>query len=214
MTEPANDYKEVENKLILLYLINRMVLPMSRTQITDLVLGGEFMDYYTLQQNLSEMVEMGFLDASHENAGDNTTTRFTATEDGMNTLEFFEKRIAPATRQAINRCTNESRSKIKKEYEKTATYFPDDENDAFRVKCGIYEDERALLEVFVTVDTREQAKLIQTNWRANADVYRRILEVLTTQGANPTNLHESAEEPAENTMEESQHHPQKNHPSP
>lgn len=178
MSEPIKDYKEVENKLIILYLINRMVLPMSRAQITDVVLDGEFMDYYTLQQNLSEMVEMGFLDASQENTGDYNTTRFVMTEDGSSTLGFFEKRISFATRQAINRYTNENRDEIKKDYEKTATYFPDDENDEFRVKCGIYEDERALLEVFVTVDTREQAKLIQTNWRTNAEMYGRIISVL------------------------------------
>ncbi|MCL2202576.1 MAG: DUF4364 family protein [Defluviitaleaceae bacterium] len=180
MTEQMKDYEDVENKLIILYLINRMVLPMSNGQITDILIGGELMDYYTLQQNLSEMVDIGLLESTQENAMDNNTTRFTATEDGANTLEFFERRITLSTRQAINRYANENRQKIKKDYEKTATYFPDEENDEFRVKCGIYEDERALLELSIFVDTREQAKLIQSHWRTNPGVYRKILEVLTT----------------------------------
>ena len=180
MHDPNPEYKDVEHKLIILYLINRMVLPMSRGQIAELVMEGEFMDYYTLMQNLSEMVDIGLLDSTQENAADNNTTRYTTTEDGANTLEFFERRISPATRQAINRFAGENKNKIKKDYEKTATYFPNEYNDEFRVKCGVYEDERALLELFITVDTREQAKLIQSNWRANAGVmYRTIIEGLT-----------------------------------
>jgi hypothetical protein len=127
------------------------------------------------------MVDMGFLDASQENAADNNTTRYTVTEDGANTLDFFERRIAFSTRQAINRYTNENRHKIKKGYEKTATYFPDENNDEFRVKCGVYEDQRALLELFISVDTREQAKFIQTNWQKNASVlYGQIINALTS----------------------------------
>jgi len=186
--KPFNNFREVENKLIILYLINRMMRPMSRGQITDVVLEGHFMDYYTLQQNLSEMVDMGFLEAALENAGDNNTTRYIATEDGNTTLELLEKHILPMRRHAIDTYAGANQGKMKKEYEKTASYFPDDENDAFRVKCGIYEYDRALLEVFVTVDTRDQAKLIQSNWRNNPDLYGRILSVLTTVPPPPEPL--------------------------
>jgi len=44
----------------------------------------------------------------------------------------------------------------------------------------VYEDRRAIIELFVSVDTREQAKLIQSNWRANASgLYSQIIETLT-----------------------------------
>jgi hypothetical protein len=37
------------------------------------------------------------------------------------------------------------------------------------------------MELSISVDTREQAKLIQSNWKANAKVlYGRIIETLTT----------------------------------
>ena len=176
----ANEYKNAENKLLLLYLINRMEFPMSRAQITDFVSGADFMDYYTLQQTLAVMVESGLLDATEENSLDSNTTRYVVTGEGQTTLEYFEKHIPWSRRQAIDRYITENQGKIKKDYEVTATYFPNVENDEFRVKCGVYEDRRALLELFVSVDTREQAKLIQSNWRANASVlYQRIIEALT-----------------------------------
>ena len=179
MPDP-NDYKNAESKLLLLYLINRMEFPMSRAQVTDFVSGADFMDYYTLQQTLAVLVETGHLDATEENALDNSTTRYAVTGEGQMTLEYFEKHIPWSRRQTIDRYITENRGKIKKDYENTATYFPNVENDEFRVKCGVYEDKRALLELFVSVDTREQAKLIQSNWRANASVlYQRIIEALT-----------------------------------
>jgi len=42
------EYKDVENKLLILYLINRMEVSMSRAQITDSVLAKDFMNYFTL----------------------------------------------------------------------------------------------------------------------------------------------------------------------
>ena len=172
--------RNAENKLLLLYLINRMEFPMSRAQITDFVQEADFMDYYTLQQTLAILVESGHLDATEENALDNSTTRYVVTGDGQTTLDYFEKHIPWSRRQTIDRYITENRGKIKKDYEYTATYFPNVENDEFRVKCGVYEDKRALLELFVSVDTRQQAKLIQSNWRANASVlYQRIIEALT-----------------------------------
>ncbi|MCL2188068.1 MAG: DUF4364 family protein [Defluviitaleaceae bacterium] len=188
MLENLPEYKDVESKLVILYLINRMVLPMSRGQIVDMIMENEFMDFFTLQQNLSEMTSIGLLESTQENAGDNNTTRYTVTEDGLNTLEFFERRISVATRQIINQFANENRHIIKKDYEKTATFFPDETLDEFRVKCGIYEDERALLELFITVDTREQARLIQNNWRTNAAVYSKILDALTMAEESPEDL--------------------------
>ncbi|MCL2362920.1 MAG: DUF4364 family protein [Defluviitaleaceae bacterium] len=178
MTDPSE--KSIENKLLLLYLISRMELPMSQAQVIDFVRDADYMDYYTLQQTLAPLVEGGHLDVTEENALDNSTTRYNITDEGQTSLDFFEKQLPWSRRQAIDNYIAENRGKIKKDYENIATYFPNMENDEFRVKCGVYEDKRALLELVVSVDTREQAKLIQSNWRANASgLYQRIIEALT-----------------------------------
>jgi len=176
----SSEFKIAENKLLLLYLINRMEFPMSRAQVTDFVRDADYMDYYTLQQTLATLVEGGHLDVTEENALDNNTTRYAVTGEGQTTLDYFEKNIPWSRRQAIDSYITENRGKIKKYYENTATYFPNMDNDEFQVKCGVYEDKRALLELVVSVDTREQAKLIQSNWRANASgLYKRIIDALT-----------------------------------
>ena len=179
MTDVNNsEYLQVENKLILLYLINKMDLPLSRSQLTDFVREGEYMDYYTLQQTLAEMVDGAYL----EKLQDNNNTRYSITDEGVTTLEYFESHITKPVRQMIDIYIEENRGKIKKDYESIANYFPNVENDEFKVKCGVYEDKRAIIELFVSVETREQAKLIQANWRANASgLYTKIIEALTEE---------------------------------
>ncbi|MDR1663433.1 MAG: DUF4364 family protein [Clostridiales bacterium] len=171
------EYLSVENKLLLLYLIRKMELSLSRSQITEYVRQAEYMDYYTLQQTLAEMVEGGYLEMQQED----NATRYSITGDGQQTLEYFEKHIPLSVRTKINNFVRDNRRNIKREYENTASYFPNNENGDYTVKCGVYEDERVLMELVVTVDTRDQAKQIQTNWKTNAKfLYGRLMGALFT----------------------------------
>ena len=176
MTENAA-YKKVEHKLLILYLIDKMELSLSRSQITDYVRQADFMDYYTLQQTLADMAGEGYLDESQ----DNNNTLYAITGEGQTMLEYFEKHIPAPVRALINGYVRDTRKDIKKEYESTANYFPNAVNNEFIVKCGVYEDERSLLELSVAVDTRQQARLIQDNWKANARMlYGKVIETLIT----------------------------------
>ena len=174
------EYKDVEKKLLILYLINRMEVSMSRAQITDFVMTKEFMDYFTLEQTLSVMMEQGLLEATQVNAQDVNSTRYTVSNEGLKNLEFFENHIPRTARLLINQYIIDNRGKIKRDYESTANYFPNIEHEDFQVKCGVYEDKRVLLEITVSVDTREQAKLIQANWRNDSSGrYQKIIDALT-----------------------------------
>ena len=172
------DTKAPENKLLILYLIDKMDLPLSRSHITDYIIQSEFMDYYTLQQALGDMVDGGYLDA----ITDNNTTRYTLTDEGLQTLEYFEKHIPPSVRNKINCYIKENRQAIKRTFENTATFFPNAENSEFLVKCGVYEESRVLLELSISVDTRDQARIIQNNWKANAKtLYGEIINILASK---------------------------------
>lgn len=171
-------FKRVEIKLLLLYLIDKMELPLSRSQITEFVRESDLMDYYTLQETLAELSESGFLDFTQ----DNNNTRYTITGEGQTMLEYFERHIPKHVRDIINVYVQDNHRSIKRDYENTATYFPNAENDEFVVKCGVYEDERTLMEISISVDTRDQAKLIQNNWKTNAkNLYGKIIEVLSSK---------------------------------
>ena len=175
------EYTDLERKLLILYLLNSMELPMSRTLITEFVIKKELLSHFALNETLSSLEELGFLEVTHEDAQDVNTTHYTVTELGLSSLEELNDLLPQPVRQLINRYVNETRAIIKKAYESSANYFPIVETNEFKVKCGVYEDKRALLELFVSVDTREQAKLIQSNWRTSTSLmYEQIIDVLTT----------------------------------
>lgn len=169
------EFAQAENKLLLLYLINKMDIPLSNAQISQFALEEELMDYFSLQDALHNMVSTGYLDKSQ----DNNATRYAITDEGLTTLEYFEKQIRADIRNRINKFVAENRKAVKKDYEITANYFYDHANNEFIVKCGIYEDEIMLMEINLSVVTREQAKLICGNWKANVNtLYGNIITEL------------------------------------
>ncbi|MDR1913278.1 MAG: DUF4364 family protein [Clostridiales bacterium] len=173
-----SEYMLVENKLILLYLIDKMDLPLSRSQITDFVREGEYMDYYTLQHTLADMVDGLYL----EKVQDNNNTRYSITEDGATTLEYFENHIPPAIRTKISKYVHDHFNTVKRDFEVTANYFLDSETNEFIVKCGVYEDKCVLMEINVSVVSREQAKMICNNWKSHvSEIYLNILTELVNK---------------------------------
>ena len=182
MTPLTIEYNDVENKLVILYLINAMDLPMSRTQIVSFFEEKELLGNMVLLSNLGDLVERGFLEEIVESSQDETTTSYILTEEGNTHLEHLESLLPRPLRHTIDNSIDETRGKIRKGYERTAHYFPNAENDEFTVKCGVYDDKRGtmLMEISVPVVSREQAKHILSNWNENyTSIYQRVLEVLT-----------------------------------
>lgn len=184
----AADPAYVENKLLLLYLIDKMDIPLSNSQISQFTLEAEYMDYFTLQMTLSEMVEAGYL----EKTQDNNNTRYTITEEGATTLEYFERHIQAPIRLHINKYVTENRKSVKRDYEVTASYFFENENNDYIVKCGIYDDRTVLMEINLAVDARDQAKIICGNWKENVNkLYGRILTELITNKKDEEEVNEN-----------------------
>lgn len=171
----------VESKLLLLYLIEKMNLPMSGSQISQFVLEEGMLSYFELQQCLAEMVDSKYLEAVKEN----NNTRYTVTDSGAALLEYFEKRIPTHVRNKIIKHVNENKASIKRAYETTANYFKDIQTGEYTVKCGIYEEDFMLMEVNLTVVCREQARDICDNWRNNvSQIYGKMLGNLLPDSVN------------------------------
>ena len=109
---PQTEYKKFEDKLILLYLINKMDLPLSNNQITMFAVADNKMELFVVQQNLSEMTQSGHL----EKFQNNNATRYSITEEGANVLEYFEKQIPQETRNKINKYVTELAARFHRFY--------------------------------------------------------------------------------------------------
>jgi len=183
----SEEYVKIKSKLLLLYLIDKMDIPLSHSRITQFIIEEEYMEHFSLQQNLAEMVQAKLVDKFQ----DNTTIRYTILDKGQEILKYFEKRIPQEICARINKYVIDNRKTIKKDYEITANHFYDYTNNEFIVKCGVYEDETMLMEVNISVVSKEQAKAICSNWKENVKtLYGDILKALMAES-------ETAESPTE-----------------
>lgn len=154
-----------EDKLIILYLVEKMGIALSNSEICQFLLEKNYINYFNAQQYLSELVESGFLDQQKEN----NTTRYSLTDEGTEVLSIFIKHISPAAKNDIISYVHENGKRIKAEYEVTANYFLELNNE-YSVKCGIYDSEGVcLMEINVSVPSKEQARLMCSNWKKNVN---------------------------------------------
>ena len=167
----------VENKLLILFLLYQMDTPMSVTQIAEFAVDKEYMDYFTFQQHLHELCDEQLVEKKFENEQD----RYFITADGEQVLSYFSGQIPNEKHVAVLDYTAKNKGSIKKDINVLANYFYNKEND-YTVKCGIYEENKTLMEINVTVSTKEDAKLLKKNWKDNIPyLYGSILHTLLMQ---------------------------------
>ena len=157
-----------ENKLLILYLVKKIEIPLSNSEIWQFVSEKNLMDYFSAQQYLSELVESRLLEMTTEN----NTTRYTITTEGEDIICEYAK---------------ENSKRIRAEYSVTANYFHELNSDDYTVKCGVCDSDgtTSLMEISINVATRDQARLICRNWRDNVNsLYGKILHCLSEEPKN------------------------------
>ena len=153
--------------------MEKIDLPLSMAQIEKATLIH--MDYFMLQETIMDLIEIRYI----EKYTDDNLIRYSLTEEGVQSLDYFEKQLSQDIRNKINDYVISNRQRIKRDYETTANYFYNMETEDYTVKCALYEDDSMLMELNITVVSVNQAKLISDNWKANiTKLYGSILENL------------------------------------
>lgn len=186
-----------ENKLIILYLVEKMGIALSNSEICQFSLEKNYMDYFSVQQYLAELVEAGWLEKNR----DNNNTRYTLTTEGEEVIQYFINHIPDVVKEEINVYVQENSKRIRAEYEVTANYFLEMNND-YLVKCGLCDsDGSTLMEVSVSVVNKDHAQQICTNWKKNVSkLYGTVLSALIADNTPPMKAKE-ANFPKEPTAE-------------
>jgi predicted transcriptional regulator len=162
------------NKVILLYLIYRINMPVSNLQITKIILENRFMNYFLLQQFLNELCEAGYLKS--ENKDDKTF--YSITDDGRLMLDYFKTLTPPGIKKAISDSITSIRNNIKNETLITAEIKPDFES-GYMVKLSIHEDNFSLMDLYLAAGTRSDAANMCKNFKNNPQkIYENLLSML------------------------------------
>ncbi|GAA0124656.1 MULTISPECIES: DUF4364 family protein [Clostridium] len=163
-----------ENKLLLLYILNKIKLPISNMQITEIILENNFMNYFTLQQYIVELTSANLL----KHITDHGKDRLVIADNGKEVLSLFENRISKEKLSQLEEYMEHKISSIKKELTVTADYTIENKN-SYLVNLIASENDTTLIDLKVSVASNKQARELCYKWKSNSsDLYTKIINAL------------------------------------
>lgn len=166
--------ERAENKVLLLYFLNRVKIPVSNMQLTRIMLENRYMNYFLLQQSIHEMNQDGLITTETRDNID----YYSLTGEGEKMLDMFLNLVPLGIRTRLDQNIDIIRSVIRLEASIIAEYTLENENE-YEVKCRIVEDFKPLIDIRLSVGSRDDARSICNNWKAHAkEIYPEVIGVL------------------------------------
>lgn len=163
-----------ENKLLLLYIFRALKIPVTRNLVTEIVLENNFINYFILQQYLSELKNSQFIEDLYENENH----RLHLTDAGIRVLNFFENRISEDKKAIIDNYIDNNINNIKNEISISADYTIESTN-SYLVNLRAIENNITLLDLKLSVPTNKQARDLCAKWKENSsNIYNNIISFL------------------------------------
>lgn len=169
-----NSAELAENKLLLLYILKELNRPISNTQLTEIVLENNLINYFTLQQYISELDSSEFI--RYEDISEKKL--IVLTKKGENVLSFFKDRISPSKISILTKYISDKIELIKKELTIHSDYTII-KDDNFVVELKAIEDTLPLIDLKITVPSKKQATILCSKWQENpSEIYNKIINIL------------------------------------
>ncbi len=169
MQDPLTLYK-----LIILYMLDRVNFPLTKTQVGDFILEKEYTNFLTLQQVISELIEADLILADSIR----NRTHLSITKEGQETLSFFENRINDAIKADINTFFKENELELRNEVSVLADYYKSTTGE-FEAHLIAKDRNINLVEITLSVPVEEAAAAICDNWqKKNQEIYQYLIQEL------------------------------------
>lgn len=170
-----NSLNLAEKKLLLLYIIDKIDLPISNIQLTEIVLENNFLNYFTLQEYIDELISSNLIIKVNQNDKD----RLTISSKGKEVLSLFKNRLSDEDISKLTTYIDVKMNLIKKQSTISADYTIENGN-SYVVSLSASENNIPLMEIKVTVASNKQARELCNKWKADpSDLYTKIIKVLS-----------------------------------
>jgi len=171
----TSEEREIELKILLLYLLGKMRTAISFALITQFVVEHNYMNSYIAQKFIDELIDAACIDKTEDSYG----TRYSIADEGNKMLDIYPNKIPNALKEKISKFVAENRGNAKREFEISANYNYNRQSNEYFVNCMAFEDDLPLMEISLSVVTKEQALAVCNNWKNNVDfLYSEILKIL------------------------------------
>ncbi|MBQ4061377.1 MAG: DUF4364 family protein [Christensenellaceae bacterium] len=152
-----------KNKLCLLYLFEVCDQRLSDNQLLYICNELDLMDYFDLNNCLSELSEAGLVDRSEAING----VFYSITEIGSSTYDFFKKQVPFSQRELIKEYADKHRDELLMQSRIFSEYLQIGEHQ-FRVILKILEHNLPVFEINLFAHSKEEAERFAVSWRKNA----------------------------------------------
>lgn len=155
------------NKLKLLFLLDKMEIPLTENNIIDISTSrNNWINYMDCKEAIWQLLEVGFIYKT-ENSDDEH--RYGITMDGRNCLSHFFLKIPQSLREEISLFSKENKLNLKRSQEYVSDYVknPDGSHTVtLKIKEPILTN--PLLEIKLKAPTRHSAIIACKKWKENA----------------------------------------------
>lgn len=161
-------------KLIVLYMLNRVNFPMTTAQVSDFILGKDYTNFLTLQQVINELNEAGLISSETIR----NRTHLSLTDEGRETLQYFENRISDTIKREINTYFSENEYSLRNEVSVLGDYY---KSTSGEYEAHLVAKDRGivLVDITLSVPTEETAAAICDNWqKKNQSIYQLLIREL------------------------------------
>lgn len=166
-----------ENKLMLLYIFNKLRFPISNNQVTQIILENNLMNYFTLQQYIAELISAGFI----KYCQNEEKSRLIISNEGSKVLHLFKNRIPAEKTEELDNYLNKQMDNIKREVTVTADYTIE-HKDNFIVSLKAVENNSIIIDIKLNVASNKQARDICQKWKSNSSyIYSKLMELLISE---------------------------------
>ncbi len=164
-------------KLIILKMLDQATVPLTGSQISDLILVHEYTDYFTLQQILADLEETGLVERQEHNTRPGSTL-YRITDTGKSSLAYFANRIPDTALEDINTFLKEREIEIRETFSNVTDCFPVGDGSWF-ARCQVREPDSTLIELTLSVPSEDEAQAICHHWRSKSqELYAYIMKEL------------------------------------
>lgn len=166
--------KLAENKVLILYMLNKISKDITENSLFKIISSINDINYFYFGQTLNDLVETRLVDSYTKDK----ETIFRITSEGKNALSLTKDLMPGIVKLKADNIFKQELSSIEEESSVVAEYTPKNEND-YKIKCKIVENNETIFEVSTFAGSRENAKKIVNNWNKNANsIFPQILDLL------------------------------------
>lgn len=167
---------QTQHKLLLLFVFDKMEMPLTDNTVFEFCTSSNsWLNYIDCKLALNELIEAEFL-GSTENAAKEKL--YSLTTKGRTCLAHFFSKLPSSVREDISRQVKLQRMNFKRKQEYFADYDKTSDGN-FKVSLSIVEPEQQVIELTLTVPSRELATKICQKWSEKAPaVYQSVFEMI------------------------------------